>query len=307
MSLEAYLVNRVPCRHDRGLTLIELLVVVVILATLAQTALVTADRLVDEERFERTTDALENAEIAILGRRNVVDPSGRLWAEGHVADVGRLPIVRSITPGEALQDLWIRETNVTPFGLQNATGDPAVSLPCGWRGPYLQLGIGKSAWFDGWGAAFIAKDESGDVAQVGEPVAGIRSRGADLEDGGDGYAEDLEVAYPTVGATRHLGVIPVRVLPLAGAGGQLVVRVYGPENGKLVTLLQQVVATGASTSIALAFVDVSIGPRVVRAYQTDTPPPTKDLPIGAGVSSKIEPIVVVAGGIPELVIDMADS
>lgn len=298
--------NGASRRIERGLTLIELLVVVVILATIAQTALVTADRLVDEERFTRTTYALESAEVAILGRRNALDPSGRLWAEGFVADVGRLPIVRDPGDGAALDELWAGHSSLTPFALQTAPGDPAVRLPCGWRGPYLQLGIGKSAWFDGWGKAFLARDEAGDVAQVGTAIARIASLGADGEPGGDGYAEDLELEFGSGSTSRHLGVIPVRVVPDPNIGGQIVVRVFGPQNGKLVTLEQQVLAIGATASVSTTFSAVSVGPRVVRAYQTATPPPAKELPVGAGIASAIEPVVVVQGGIPELVFDLAD-
>ncbi len=305
--------NRASRRVERGLTLIELLVVVVILATIAQTALVTADRLVDEERFTRTTAALESAEVAIFGRRNALDPSGRLWAEGFVADVGRLPIVRELVEGTPLSELWLRtsttwspEFEIHPFGLQIASGDPQVRLPCGWRGPYLQLGIGKSAWFDGWGAAPLALDESGEFAQIGETVTRISSLGADGEDGGEGYDEDLALELGSVGISRHLGAIPVRVVPDPNVGGQIVVRVFGPQNGKLVTLQQQVAATAGGADAQFVFADIPIGPRVVRAYQITLPPTAKDLPLQFAIASEIRAVVVVHGGIPEVEFDLGE-
>lgn len=190
--------RRRPCRGARraaasGFTLLELLVVLVILVLVAQTAVLSVDAMVDAERRDSTVVSLDAARAAIVGRDHVVDPSGRVWIEGFVNDVGRLP-----KPSEAgaLPELFSKPAGMPSFKEQPVAGTAIpgakpARMFCGWRGPYLKLGVGADDWVDGWARAFDARLE------VDPAVLTIRSAGADGEfDGatpGEGANRDLEL------------------------------------------------------------------------------------------------------------------
>lgn len=293
---------RVP-RSQHGLTLVELLVVVFILALLAQAAVYAGESAVESAQRDTTAATLQQLEIALLGQPGRSDSQGRPYLGGFVADVGSLPVHGQGSEEQALRELWERPTGtpaprwLAAFALQVAPGDPEVQLGCGWRAPYVRLGFGSAALRDGWGAPYALRDVAGQPTTVGATIAAIVSLGADQLDSGTGFASDLPVVVqrtvaPIVPA-RHLGALPVQVQSSASGGPVLVVRLYGPRDGTLVTLVQNVHTTFAPGSNVLSnLLDVPIGPRIVRAYQVAAAPLTVDEPLLAGSRSRVQPVTV---------------
>jgi len=299
-------------RLARGLTLVELLVVLVILAALATVAISSTELLVDQSRYDTTTRTLDAIEEAVLGPPGRRGPDGGASVSGFVADVGRLPQVPNPDPGVAgrLGELWAQGA-LPSFGIATPAGDGDVRVPGGWRGPYLRLPLGASALADGWGRPYVARVEGSgaDATTPGTAVGAVGNLGADGAAGGASYDLDVEVAFvrttaPTLQRTR--GALAVRVTPRSpGPGEYVVVRVYGPVDGVVQTIAEQHVAAPDETPIALptAF-DLAIGPRVVRAYQTTTLPATPESPIVATRRSAVTTVTIVAGGLPELSLDL---
>ena len=121
-----------------------------VLATVAVQSLAPV---VDQAKFEATQRSLGQIRAAIVGPDDVGatgDP-----VTGFVADMGRLPV--------SLDEL-LTVTSVVDaptFGLQAAPApygnDPVspVTIPRGWRGPYVRLPVGGTQLLDGWGQAFV--------------------------------------------------------------------------------------------------------------------------------------------------------
>lgn len=299
---------RLP-RSQRGLTLVELLVVVFILALLAQAAVYAGESAVESAQRDTTVASLQQLEIALLGQPGRVDSQGRPYLTGFVADLGGLPLHGQGDADQALRELWERPTGspapraLAPFALQHALGDPEVQLGCGWRGPYVRLGFGAAALRDGWAAAYALRDAAGLATATGTPIAAIVSLGADQLEGGTGFDSDLPVVVqrtssPVVPA-RHLGTVPVQVQTSASGGPVLVVRLYGPRDGTLVTLVQNVhTAFVAGGSVTSNLIDAPIGPRIVRAYQVVSAPASLDEPLVVGARSRVQPVAVEAFASP---------
>jgi prepilin-type N-terminal cleavage/methylation domain-containing protein len=274
----------------RGFTLLEMLVVLVILALVAQTAIVAVDGLVDGERRAASVRALENAEQAIVGRRGVLDPSGRAWIEGFVADVGRLP--RPSSAGE-LDELWIAPGSVEHYAAQPVSGSELPgggTLTCGWRGPYLRLPLGDTTFTDGWARPFVL---SFDAAASPAPRLSITSLGADgvadgVPVGGEsiGYAADLELDLV---AANYCGVFTVDWSPKL-AGDEILVEIWRPVDGAATAKSSGWIAA-TSGAIAYTLADqIAIGHHVLVVATRVT---------GSTALKKIvkRPITVVALGI----------
>lgn len=283
--------------------MVELLVVVFILALLAQAAVYAGEGALESAQRETTASSLQQLEIALLGQPGRVDSQGRPHIGGFVADLGSLPMHAQGDADQALRELWERPLGapapraLPAFVLAQAPGDPEVQLGCGWRGPYVRLGIGAAALRDGWGQPFVVRDAAGQPTTIGTPIAAVVSLGADQLDGGSGFAADLPIvvqrtAAPVV-APRHLGTVPVQVQTSLGGGAVLVVRAYGPRDGALATL-QQVVLTAfvPGSTVTTNLVDVPIGPRIVRAYQIAAAPATPETPLAAVSKSRVQPVAV---------------
>lgn len=323
--------KRVP-RVRRGMTLVELIVVLAILVALAGTALLATEGIVDQGRRDATVRSLEALREAVIGREGLVDANDNPWVRGFVADMGRLP--RAEESGW-LNELWTPPSEWTPpfdplvvdnalFDIKSPSGDPDVQVAVGWRGPYLRLPIGQTRWLDGWGNEPVVLDKDGISVVANSEIAQVISLGADGLVGGTGYDADLSVTFhstvvPVQAPVQH-GDVPVRVTGLTPLADEVVIRVYGPvydesafppEEGKAGTVLplgiqvDTVFTADAQGVVSTTFEDVPIGPRVLRAYVIvpGSPPASKDDPPGGG-SSPVRPIMVVAGGLQEVVIDM---
>jgi prepilin-type N-terminal cleavage/methylation domain-containing protein len=326
--------------HRRpGLTLLELLVVLVILAIMTTVAINATDSVVDQGRYDATTRTLGNIQDAIIGPAGQREPDGSLLITGFVPDMGRLPLSQ-VDPNDAtkmsLRELWDGSlfTPVQAYGLNTVTiplaGTTTVSmtLPCGWRGPYLRLTTGSnSRLIDGWGNPFDLLTASNSVITgTMVPVDAVRSRGADNQIdtvtttsyNRDLYTPDQAASPPGAALAnftgRALGSITVQVKsvqsqdngaggtintlvdPLASDGPQVTIVLLEPVNGVLV-----VPSTGGAnprradfasgTGASVTFTNVSIGPRALQAFQYD--PAT-----GVKKKSAYTPIVLPVGGLP---------
>lgn len=284
-----------------GLTLVELVVVLAILVLVAGTALTATGGLVDETRYESTQSELRNLESALLGN---YDSASREENEAisFVADVGRLPRVASVVDGTlALAELWERPADVAPFAILPASGDPEVRLPTGWRGPYMRLGFGTTKLVDGWGRPYALVGADDTAAPLAMELRKIRSLGADAAVGGTGYDADatlvIESTLPDALGARHLGTVPVRVLN-AAIVTDVLVRLYAPVNGTIVTFQQELTDSGDDG--ACVFTNVPIGPRVVRVYRADPTTVGADVQLTGMPRSPIHPVDVVQGGVTEI-------
>lgn len=271
--------------NRRGLTLIELVVVLTILAVLSVTVLSATSGLADDARFDASRRTLEGLRGAVLGS-SPSDRGGVDGFRGFVADMGRLPRVGT--------DLEPRELLVAPaaprFGPATPEGDGDLVLSCGWRGPYLRLPIGAGEIRDGWGRPFRLLDEDGlEVDAQGDSIGSIVCLGSDDLAGGSGYAIDLaDCVFRGEGDDRAHGSLVAHVLAPATTDAVLV-RVYGPSDGRAVTLGQEAWDPGAPSPseglrsvrthsdeagrriVTATFPDLPIGPKLVRAYLV---PPT---------------------------------
>lgn len=298
-----------PRRGARcGLALVELVVVLLILVLIAGTAITATEGLVEDSRYETTRATLENVEEAILGPYAPPTAHDDTLLAGFVADVGRLPRLEGEDASELLQELWSKPASVEAFSLQLPPGDPELRLPGGWRGPYVHLALGRTRLFDGWGQPLAIFKDDGTTAIAGDHPGRIASLGANLVDGGTGYAEDVGITIartiePVV-LPRHRASLVIRLEPAIEGGSttDCLVRVYAPVDGD-VRMIDQKWFAPSETLTTHAFPDLPIGPRIVRAYQwtRDTLPTATD---PAPLSPRSAPVTVllVSGGVPEIVL-----
>jgi len=147
-----------------GFSLLELLVVLVILAIVATLAVNSLQPRVESARFEQTRNLLENIRQATIGQQGSRQTDGTPLVSGFLADIGRLPRANTDNPvsgpqdGMELSELWSTNGNLAkqfPFRFRSGPKTPVdysqIQLPCGWRGPYLQLPMGTKTLTDAWG------------------------------------------------------------------------------------------------------------------------------------------------------------
>jgi prepilin-type N-terminal cleavage/methylation domain-containing protein len=321
-------------KMNRGFTLVELLVVLVILAALTSVALTSVDVYEGQARYEATQRTLQNIEDAVIGPANQRDADGSLLITGFVADMGRLP--RAYDLGAVYPDLagkqypWELWENprdgggaeiLLPFQLRSPADDAEVRVMCGWRGPYVRLGVGQTVLNDGWGNPFdlLAKNRS-PIALGGE-VAMFRSCGADFpllnaapskdynEELYSRFVSDGIAAYPTVSAMDSVYaslVTPMTVnvtFPGNSASLSVIVRSYGPDgnNGGLKTFATAAQPLNDAGPLTFILNDptLTIGPRVIRAYTVDAGGVLDNV-----AKSQIQRVTLRAGGnsLPDLVL-----
>ncbi len=182
-----------PSRFRSGLTLLELLVVLVILAIVATVAVQSLQPQVDQQRFESASRLLTEIKTATLGPSQKYQTDGTPLISGFVADLGRGPLVASASldgdETQVLSELWDAQTELGakfPYQFRAGPNQPVdystIRLPCGWRGPYLQLGIGLNSILDPWGRPpELVAGAGGELAGIkitippttGRPEAGI--------------------------------------------------------------------------------------------------------------------------------------
>ena len=171
-----------PKVRRTGLTLLELMVVLVILSIVATVALQSLQPQVASQRFSAASRLLDEIKSATIGPTQKFQLDGTPLISGFVADIGRLPESTALLNEDAgdfldsapLSELWNAEcdlANQFPFAFRSGPIQPvdysAIRLPCGWRGPYLQLPVGVSSLKDPWGEhPRLATDAKGRIDTV---------------------------------------------------------------------------------------------------------------------------------------------
>jgi prepilin-type N-terminal cleavage/methylation domain-containing protein len=165
-------------KNRSALTLLELLVVLVILAIVATVAVQSLQPRVDNQKFESASRLLNEIKTSSIGPIQKYQVDGTPLISGFVADVGRFPLVESpnIELGESpiLSELWDPQSELGsqfPFQFRPGPSQPVdyskVRLPCGWRGPYLQIPIGSDSLIDPWGRVpETMADDRGELMQL---------------------------------------------------------------------------------------------------------------------------------------------
>jgi len=259
---------------------------------------------VDKERFDAAQRLLGEIEEAVLGVRNARDTDGALVVNGFVADMGRLPRTTGGDP-LLLSELWSMPLtfDIRPATVENlsdpAHADSEVRVPCGWRGPYLRLPFGAADLKDPWGKPLVSPvtassppDPDGadyahlrsgnDIALTapGQEIGLVRILGANRRrsDADQGYDLDTHLRIPGIRyRATFAGKVSVRGATPDSADS-VVVRVFGPDPeapGKIaVASTGPLPFNGTSDYREFLVENLTIGPRVVRAYFTDGGPPT---------------------------------
>ncbi len=156
--------KRFHLTNSSGFTLIELLLVVVILSMVAFMSLAAVENGSDQVRYEDTRNRLGLVRTGIVGERGPAFNGQRLLS-GYVADNGLLPLnINGLTTQPASYDGFasifpVFDSDPDANGINDATntssptGD-AHRLFKGYRGSYLLLPAGVTAFLDGWGNAW---------------------------------------------------------------------------------------------------------------------------------------------------------
>jgi len=212
-----------------GLTLLELVVVLVILAIVATVAVQSLQPRVDSARASTTRQALEQLSKSIIGQRDMRQADGTPLLQGFIVDVGRNPklslqsefppLNRSPAETGTPDELWNPECALArdfPYSFRPGPKSPVdysdVRLPCGWRGPYLQLPVGAKRLTDGWGRAF--KFESNSLQEISlahaETIPSMPGESVQQKlDGGRVVVTGTVVAAPDIDASATKVVLLV--------------------------------------------------------------------------------------------------
>ena len=186
-----------------GFTLVELVVVLLVIGIVTHLAV-------------RELGAFRASRLVSAADRQLQEI--RTASAAFVADLGRLPraMVETNEHGEAiytLSELWRRPTDLPAPTVSNVAAGAFVST--GWRGPYLQLAIGRERLTDPWGNALEVPVNDADRAP-----------------------ERLVVSNATVWAVRHFGertrpeaMREVTLVPIGGLTHDLVVGVWSERLG----------------------------------------------------------------------------
>jgi prepilin-type N-terminal cleavage/methylation domain-containing protein len=283
-------------KQRAGFTLVEMLVVLLILVAIAGTALQSSWQLAEDSRLAETRATLDGLESALLG-----ESAGG----GFVSDVGRLPVLSAAE----LPELASLPASMGLYSVQVPAGDPRVRIGCGWRGPYWRGPFGSTELRDGWGRELRYFGADGvELAGAGD-WRSLASRGRDGQEGGAGYDTDLALVLEGAGQPpRHTGSLIVRVEPFdaSGATQNIVIRIYGPEDGAARTLRQELFPTSDATLVRV-FNGITTGARVVCVYQTDSSAAIDpQLPVPGNVRTLApRSVLLPSGGLPELFFDLS--
>ncbi|MGN0852238.1 MAG: prepilin-type N-terminal cleavage/methylation domain-containing protein [Kiritimatiellia bacterium] len=291
----------------QGFSLIELVVVLTILALLTHLAVRELGGIRQDKLHQMANRQLEAIQAAVWREQPDGEPAGFL------VDMGRLPVAREETNrwGEAVQtlsELWKRPAGVPEFALRPATvsnlvagadaeslADPSLSIPCGWRGPYLRLPFGGERLADPWGNPMETPDgagfarltaTNGSAVVAGAVVGAVGHWGSDARPDGlvapaDAFARDA-VCLLVPGAMRNTLFVTAAFSSVAedvDVAGSTVAW-YMPCGGAITGAVVSAQASGATATYTceglppgVCTVVVRDGENVKRAVQRVVVPP----------------------------------
>lgn len=309
-----------PPLRVSGMTLLELMVVLVIIASVAASALVVTDRMVEQGWIEQTDRNLD-AVVAAIDGGNRTDGA----VSGFLADIGRLPELAAlntppndddrssaarearllcwrelVTGRQASNDLlrlplWGLWPVSWPAPNESDSSDNDIKIPCGWRGPYIT----RRNLFDGWSGVLRATDASSVVLPLnasGQAIHGARSFGQDHTL--DVVSDETTAADRTRLVRDSIGtqIIGLRWLSTSGApSGYLVARLFAARNGVPTCIAQDIVDLATATANQEASLTLTAAPLAgvfaVRAYHLPTTPPTFNLPLNNPQAIRSKPVL----------------
>lgn len=242
--------------NRNGFTLLELAIVLGIIAIMTHLAVREASKYVNLNRRVEANRQLESIRDAITGQDGDFE-------SGFFSDLGRLPRAVPLTNENGqvsytLAELWQKPDATHQYTLLQASTanlvsgdtanfDNAVYVPCGWRGPYLRLPLGKNRLFDPWGNPYETPDAAsgkqrlrgvGDVQVVdGGEIAIVRHLGADgvpdsfASSTDNPEARDCAITNETDSATALMvSIVPMNADGAIETALPTSVYVYGPRS-----------------------------------------------------------------------------
>lgn len=241
-----------------GMTLLELLVVLVILSIVATVAVYSLQPRVENARFEQTRNTLIEIQTATIGNK-ARHSDGTLIINGFVADIGRLPQAINEfgfdddSKSKVLCELWDTECDLArnfPYRFRAGPKTPIdctdIQIPCGWKGPYVEIPVGDKKITDAWSKPFkLTINNRSEIETIHwEPIPPFeKSLDCDLSQG-----------KVTVAGTFNFGTaVPAKV--------QVVFII--PDPGKSITELTALADSDTSPT-AFEFRQVPIGLRAIR-------------------------------------------
>lgn len=200
-------------RKIGGFTLIELTLVLAVLAIVAHLAVREISHIVDTKKYDAANRQLTEIAAAVISDD---------WEFGFLPDMGRMPCATNFPSDSSalsLAELYSGEYNydIRKASTQNIVGeavvDDSVSIPCGWRGPYLHLPFSSKRLTDPWGNPIESPDsagycrlldsESNIVERASTPVYFVRHFGS------DGQPDDISGAINVYKSDQRDNVIPL--------------------------------------------------------------------------------------------------
>lgn len=133
----------------KAFTLVELALVMAILALLAHLAVKSLGE----------ADSMRRKRLYEAQRLELIEAAG-----AFLADNGRLPRLLPSADGSGrltLRELYERPEDLGEYAIRLAGPGNRVAVPCGWKGPYVKLGAGKTTLRDPWGNEWALPDETG--------------------------------------------------------------------------------------------------------------------------------------------------
>ena len=288
-------------------TLIELTIVLAIIAIITSLAASEAWRWRGARLGETALQNLAEIKEAVIGEGGYLDDLGRL--PDNARDLSQL----WRPPDDAADFYAVRPATATNLASHAASpadaaadADPAISIPCGWRGPYLRLALGKDSLLDAWGNKMEAPDDAGYTARLirapgGGAIIGVRHLGADgapdailpPQDEHDKEAElyfhnHLDAASLTNATlTLTLAAHDAAGNPDPAAAMTVTARVYGPDNGKIA--VSKATGTLVAGTLVLEINSLTPGARTLRIeYGAGKKTPPRQIKIRPGANAASE-------------------
>lgn len=294
--------KRIHAHHlKHGFTLAELLVVLAILAVLTMAAVQSLAPVAQQSRMDGTLRSLNSIRSAI------VDDNSASGVSGFVADVGRLPQYLQPSSGttvDPLVELYLQPASVPSFVAQSfsagavtfpagtvtfpASPSPYMTVPRGWRGPYLQAPAGATALRDGWGNVLTPIPAVTDTATsiLGAlstpPSVDAPSTPVSVSWANDCVATSIVGTVKMTASANNLYPCVLLFYPQADAANPVNFAAFSTA---------AIIPASSETPISYTFSNVVVGPRAVCAAYATSTPATSYTVVGSPIYFNVRPRV----------------